>query len=322
LAARFLVSVNAGVVRRATVLRFRPGPFVAATVVLLLGGGVAGCQRASDEAEAPPAAPAKPVIAVARFELPVPVVIPEWEPIETNFLHDQTIQSLVHTGAFDVVERTRLEKILAEQQLTKEAITDPARAAALGKVLGAGYFVLGSLKDVGLERRRQPLPYTQRVTITLSGRMRVDVRVVDVESSRIAASDTADVVLERDLIGGPQDAAEARQLFAELQEETGRRVALLVTDALVPVTVAGVEGARVELNRGAATGVQTGEIFDVLGTKEEWMGSIRVTDSAEGHSLAEVVDRGGDIGVGMHCRRPRPAPTVVRGRPDPLEDRW
>lgn len=84
-------------------------------------------------------------------------------------LAQMLITDLSGSADFDVVEREQLQAILDEQQLGIDKKLDPSTAARIGKLLGAkkmlmgGYFKLGST-------------------------LRVDARLVDVETSKIIAS--------------------------------------------------------------------------------------------------------------------------------------
>jgi len=68
-----------------------------------------------------------------------------------------------------IVERDRLEAILAEQKLGASGKVDPATATKIGKLLGAKYLVLGGYFD-------------------LMGMLRADARVVEVETGRVVQS--------------------------------------------------------------------------------------------------------------------------------------
>lgn len=93
-------------------------------------------------------------------------------------LSERLIGRLLQGGAVDVVERTRLEAVLAEQRLGADGVIDPRRAAALGKVLGADAVVTGTF-------------------VTLSGgRVEVHARLIDVENSRVLGAASARVVKE------------------------------------------------------------------------------------------------------------------------------
>jgi TolB-like protein len=79
------------------------------------------------------------------------------------------ISDLSANPAFQVVERDRLEEVLAELKLGQSKTVDAATAARVGKLLGARYLVMGGYFD-------------------LKGALRVDARIVEVETSKVLKS--------------------------------------------------------------------------------------------------------------------------------------
>jgi len=84
-------------------------------------------------------------------------------------LAQMLISDLAGSDAVRIVERDRLQEILAELKLAESAKIDPASAAKVGKLLGARYMVLGGYFDLG-------------------GTLRIDARVVEVETGKIVNS--------------------------------------------------------------------------------------------------------------------------------------
>jgi len=83
-------------------------------------------------------------------------------------LAQMLITDLSGEKRFDVVERTRLNELLAEQELQKTDKVDADTAVNLGRIIGARYMVLGAYFEV-------------------MGQLRVDARIVDVATSRIVS---------------------------------------------------------------------------------------------------------------------------------------
>jgi curli biogenesis system outer membrane secretion channel CsgG len=77
------------------------------------------------------------------------------------------ITELSRNSAIRVVERAQIQKLLDEQNLGAAGRVDDATAAKIGKILGAKHMVKGAF------------------TILPSGDMRLDIHVVDVETSKI-----------------------------------------------------------------------------------------------------------------------------------------
>jgi TolB-like protein len=84
-------------------------------------------------------------------------------------LAQMMISDLSSLDAIQLVERDRLEDILAELKLGQTNKIDPATAAKAGKLLGARYMVLGGYFD-------------------LKSKLRVDARVIEVETGKVIQS--------------------------------------------------------------------------------------------------------------------------------------
>jgi TolB-like protein len=84
-------------------------------------------------------------------------------------LAQMMISDLSAVDAVQLVERDRLEEILAELKLGQSNKIDPASAAKVGKLLGARYLILGGYFD-------------------LKNMLRVDARVVEVETGKVVQS--------------------------------------------------------------------------------------------------------------------------------------
>ena len=66
---------------------------------------------------------------------------------------DMIVDELVNDGSFRVIERKRLDAILAEQNFSNSDRADPSAAsvAKIGKALGLKYMVVGSITKFGTE---------------------------------------------------------------------------------------------------------------------------------------------------------------------------
>ena len=302
------------------------------TIPLLIVALVAGCASSADTHQG------RPQLAVARLVIPATLVIPWWSNVETNLLHDQLIEALVRTDTVDVVERTRFDKVMAEQELTKSGITDPDQAARLGKVVGARYVLIGTLDQALLERSSKPLPYTERADIKGRGQIRIAFRVVDVETSRVALASSEDVTEERRMISGSEREEDLKPLWNGLVHKAAAEIAQCVVEHLVTVKVVTLEGNEVELSRGASTGLRVGNVFEVFDTGQavkdpgtgrivdrqgRKVGELEVTAVTAGTATAQVRNHSGELKVGATCRLlPEPEAHPARARTDPLQERW
>jgi curli biogenesis system outer membrane secretion channel CsgG len=66
---------------------------------------------------------------------------------------DMIVDGLVEDGSFRVIERKRLDAILAEQNFSNSERADPSAksVAAIGKALGVKYLIVGSVTKFGTE---------------------------------------------------------------------------------------------------------------------------------------------------------------------------
>ena len=66
---------------------------------------------------------------------------------------DQVMDELVKDGKFRVIERKKLDTILAEQDFAQSDRADPsaAKLSKVGKVLGVRYIIAGSITKFGGE---------------------------------------------------------------------------------------------------------------------------------------------------------------------------
>jgi curli biogenesis system outer membrane secretion channel CsgG len=69
---------------------------------------------------------------------------------------DQVVDELVNDGSFRVIERKKLDTVLAEQDFAHSDRADPSasKLAKIGKVLGVRYIIAGSITKFGGEEKR------------------------------------------------------------------------------------------------------------------------------------------------------------------------
>jgi curli biogenesis system outer membrane secretion channel CsgG len=68
---------------------------------------------------------------------------------------DQVVDGLVNDGSFRVIERKKLDTVLAEQDFAHSDRADPsaAKLAKIGKVLGVKFIIAGSITKFSTEKR-------------------------------------------------------------------------------------------------------------------------------------------------------------------------
>ena len=102
---------------------------------------------------------------------------------------------LFKTGAFIVVERQQLQKVLGEQALGQSGAINPATAAQAGKVLGLNAIVTGSISQFGVKTEGKDYAvFKQKVQ---KAECTVDVRVVDTVTGQILFADSGSGIFEK-----------------------------------------------------------------------------------------------------------------------------
>jgi curli biogenesis system outer membrane secretion channel CsgG len=117
---------------------------LAAAVCVLGLAGMASAQTARSK---------KPLVAVTDFDFGT-VGYHWWGNYDIGKgMADQVMSELLEEGTFRVVERKKLDTILAEQDFAHSDRADPgaAKLSKLGKVLGVRYIITGSITKFGGE---------------------------------------------------------------------------------------------------------------------------------------------------------------------------
>lgn len=173
-----------------------------------VGATLAGPLRAQDVDD-------RPGVAVMRFDNGGShgpgAEAEDFEALEVG-LQQMLLTELSQNPELRVVERARIAELRREQGLADEGVVDPTTAARIGRVVGARYMVLGTFTD-------------------LFGEMRIDLRVVNSETSEVIAtagsqrprSETLGLLVELanrvstsvDLPALPDELREAREEEAE-----------------------------------------------------------------------------------------------------------
>ncbi len=245
------------------------------------------------------AAEQAPVIAVGE----ITSSIQQWD---TENMQTAIETAISKTRKFKLMERSRLDALLAERGLSLSGITEGIDS--LGGFGGVDYLLYGRLTQVGLERKSYFL-YTK-----CEASLGLDIRTVDVGSGEIRFSES--IRLSKDVATGGSDDDPCRGLpitsVEELSIDAAEEVAWKLTVSLFPIKVANVDGSRAFLNYGEpllergdyVRVVRIGEGFvdpdsgEVLGAEEVKAGILRVSDVRSRYSIANIMLVWENFGVG------------------------
>ena len=102
---------------------------------------------------------------------------------------------LDRSGQFALYERERINQLADEQQTTANARTDAGAAAAVGKKAGVDFVIIGTVSGFGYRTRHSQVLIFESST-TREAEATVDVRLVEVATGRILASESGRGVVE------------------------------------------------------------------------------------------------------------------------------
>ncbi len=188
----------------------RPLPYLVLLALFLIGAGQSfadSSQPCLPDDSAPAVCAHNPLlhrkrIAVVDFTVP-PVICcgcgPDSGTIAvrlSGLLSDMFISELTNSGAFDVIERSELDKVLNEQRLGHDALLNPATAPRLRQILGVDMILGGTLTEFGVKQQRRGAlaALTGIFGLRLEGstaRVVIDTRLIDTSTAQILLTDTA-----------------------------------------------------------------------------------------------------------------------------------
>ncbi len=121
----------------------------------LLAGVVAAVAACAFAAPATAQKAKRPTVAIMDFDYGT-VSYHWWGDYDIGKgMADQVVDALVNDGSWRVIERKKLDTVLAEQDFARSDRADPsaAKLAKVGKVLGVKYIIAGSITKFGGEEK-------------------------------------------------------------------------------------------------------------------------------------------------------------------------
>lgn len=175
---------------------------------------------------------------------------------------------LFKTGAFILVERAQLKRVLGEQSLGQTGVVNPETAAQAGKVLGLNALVTGSISQFGVSTGGADYGvYKQKVQ---TAKCAVDVRVVDAASGQLLFADSGRGEFERkaqEVLGMGTRAGYDETLGQEALRSAITKFMDNLVQKLQSVdwsgAVAMVSGTDVYINAGRDVGLNPGDVLMV-----------------------------------------------------------
>ena len=228
---------------------------------------------------------------------------------------DELVTQLFGTSRFSLVERSQLDAILAEQNLSQSGRVNPSQAAEIGRILGVQLILTGSITKFSVDTKGGGF-----------GRFRAEYS--EAESNldvRLISTDTAEIVFAGDgegtvRLGGIRvrdvnfqqdfDAGLAQEALRPAVEDVVRKIADQAdafSSIQAPVAPAQIVGANADafyVDKSENYGVVVGQRYEVhrvvdeirdssgtlLDTITDTVGVIEVTRVLDQSSIATVVE--------------------------------
>jgi len=239
-------------------------------------------------------------------------------------LTEMLTTALVETGHFVVLERSEIDKVLAEQDFGASGRVNPETAPALGQAIGAQALVTGGITEYSYTQSSVggAVSVLEGVGVRvhkLSAAVGLDLRVLDASTGEVLCSHrgsgkasvkaaSADVTVGEQAFDtevatstplGQASRQAIEQSVAEIVESLSR---LEWTGRIIDV-----RDGLIYINAGSEAGIEPGMEFDayvqqqplvdpatgqVLGAPERYIGRIRVTQVEDRYSVAMALETG------------------------------
>ncbi len=131
----------------------------------------------------------RPRIAVMDFEFSS--IGNEWAPwLRTNVkaVNEILVNKLVDGGHFAVIERTKLDQIIQEQDLGKTGRLDTSSAAKIGRVLGVQTIIIGSVTEFNIDKQSQGISLPMFGSVgggKTTANVKINMRAIDTKTGEI-----------------------------------------------------------------------------------------------------------------------------------------
>ena len=237
--------------------------------------------------------------------------------IDTEFSENKQL-----SDKFSVVERDKLNLVLKEQGLATAGAVDPASAAKVGKILGVKYIILGGIDKFNIDNTKGSISKFGG----LGGNLRqanatINLRFIDSTTAERVISISADGEVKKGggfALGASGSKDSEWGLASETIQKTAKAVVAKlssgdylarVSNAAAPAggvlegKIIRVDGNKVYINMGSASGLKVGDKFNVfdpgdalidpdtgakLGSTEKQVGTATVAEVQEKFAILQA----------------------------------
>lgn len=192
---------------------------------------------------------------------------------------DMFTTALFKSGKYTVIERAKLDAVLAEQNLGASGAVNPATAARVGKILGVDAIFTGKITDFGVKESKFGASginiggtWVGGGVKTTEVKVALDVRMINTSTAALMAAETAD-----DIESSSSIAADFNWTSIDLGsnwdstligQATRNAVGKILTKLTGGVGLTGkiayVSGSEVKINIGKGSDLAVGTVLEVV----------------------------------------------------------
>jgi curli biogenesis system outer membrane secretion channel CsgG len=247
---------------------------------------------------------------------------------------------LVKTGQFVVIERSRIDAVLAEQNLGDSGRVEPTTAAQIGRILGVDAVLIGSVTKFSVEGESRSVggffgiggnQTKKTATVQIAGRLvstaTAEILAVAEGAGQSRKNDSGGSIFgittssnsssDERLLGDAATQA-VTQLASQINSAAPKLSSIRPIAPTVDALVADITGNQVVINKGGRDGFRPGMVLSiervsktvkdpvtgkVLRVVSQPIGRIQLVEVDPGSSVGKVIaGKGGSIRVGDRAK--------------------
>lgn len=224
---------------------------------------------------------------------------------------DVFVTALMETGKFSMIERDKVDIVLAEQDFGATGRITPQTAAQIGKMLGVDLLLTGSVTQFSISRTGGGIRGVS-VGVT-TGKVVLQSRLVNTTTGEIVVA--AEEENKKTLVGARYRSINFRQSFDygmanDIMHPAVEKMVVKIVNQTAGMSssthsgrVIKAQGGQVWINLGTGSGIKVGDEFEVirkgeelidpdtgisLGAVEEKVGTIVITEVTAQYAIASI----------------------------------
>ncbi len=230
-------------------------------------------------------------------------------------LDSQLIDRVNATRKFDVLSRSDLKDVMAEQDLGASGNVDTKSAAKAGKLAGAKYLLVATVDDFQDYFERAVFEGTGRSATKRVFRLSIVGKIYDsttgklLESANFQTGNDAFKQIQQEKNYSVKNSQLSDEMMVGISRDMAEKIATHVADVIFPAKILIKRDNTVTINRGEGAGVAEGNVFnvfaqgdelkdpdtgEVLGREEVKVGKVKISQVNPKTSLAEILE---DTGI-------------------------